>query len=162
MLRFAHDFFLYGLFLLPLLFLFYLTVYKRKKKAMQRFGNLALIQKLSANTSKKRQMGKISLIFVAIVFMVFALARPQIGTKLEEVKREGIDIIVAMDVSKSMLAQDIPPSRLAKAKREVSNSMPFDPGLWSGEDFSGYHGSRAHTDTGYSSRGSALDVDKSF
>jgi len=88
---------------------------------MQKFGNLVILEKLSKNTSVARQVGKIILILSALSFLVFALARPQIGTKLEEVKREGIDIIVAIDVSKSMLAQDIQPSRLAKAKHEVES-----------------------------------------
>ena len=66
-------------------------------------------------------MGKIALLLIALFFMVFAMARPQIGTKLEEVRREGVDVMVAIDVSKSMLAEDIPPSRLAKAKHEVES-----------------------------------------
>ena len=88
---------------------------------MQRFGNLELLQKLSRNISRGRRIGKIAMLLAAIFFMVMALARPQIGTRLEEVKREGVDIIVAMDVSKSMLAEDIAPSRLEKAKHEVES-----------------------------------------
>jgi len=94
--------------------------FKAKKRAMKRFGNLELLQKLNQSTSRGRQVGKVALILAAIAFMVFSVARPQIGTKLEEVKREGVDIIIALDVSLSMMAQDIQPSRLAKAKHEVS------------------------------------------
>jgi len=88
---------------------------------MARFGNLEILKKLSRNTSRGRQVAKISLILGALFFFILALARPQIGSKIEQVKREGVDVIVAMDVSKSMLARDIAPSRLDKAKHEVEN-----------------------------------------
>jgi len=121
MFRFAFTYFLHFFWIIPVIILFYFFAFKAKKRAMKKFGNLAILEKLSKNTSKGRQVGKIVLILSALVFSIFALARPQIGTKLEEVKREGIDIIVAIDVSKSMLAQDIQPSRLAKAKHEVES-----------------------------------------
>ncbi len=121
MLRFANSELLYVFFVIPVLILFYVYAFKAKNRAMKRFGNLALLQKLSRNTSRGRQYGKIALLLGAVFFVVFALVRPQIGTKLEEVRREGVDVIVAMDVSNSMLAEDIPPSRLAKAKHEVSS-----------------------------------------
>lgn len=87
---------------------------------MARFGNLDLLNKLSQSTSRGRQISKVALLIFGVLFLTLALARPQIGTRLEEVKREGIDIFVALDVSFSMLAEDIQPSRLAKAKHEVS------------------------------------------
>lgn len=87
---------------------------------MRRFGNLELVEKLSRSTSRGKQIIKAILIILGILFMALALARPQIGTRLEEVKREGVDIIVALDVSLSMLAEDIKPNRLAKAKHEIS------------------------------------------
>jgi len=121
MFRFAHTYFLILFWIIPVIILFYFFAFRAKKRAMQKFGNLVILEKLSKNTSVARQVGKIILILSALSFLVFALARPQIGTKLEEVKREGIDIIVAIDVSKSMLAQDIQPSRLAKAKHEVES-----------------------------------------
>ena len=121
MLRFASSYYLYLLWLVPLLIVFYLYVFRAKKRALARFGNLELLQKLCQNNSRGRQISKIVILVSAVLFMVYSLARPQIGTKLEEVKREGIDVIVAMDVSASMLAQDIQPSRLAKAKHEVEN-----------------------------------------
>lgn len=87
---------------------------------MARFGNLDLVKKLSESVSRGRQVAKAVLVVLAVLFMALALARPQIGTRLEEVKREGVDIFIALDVSKSMLAEDIKPSRLAKAKHEIS------------------------------------------
>ncbi len=119
MIRFAQIYALHLMWLIPLLIVFYFFAFRAKKRAMQKFGNLELLKKLSRNTSRARQFGKISLILFAIMFLVIALARPQIGTKLEEVKREGIDIVVALDVSRSMMARDIQPSRLEKAKHEV-------------------------------------------
>jgi Ca-activated chloride channel family protein len=120
MFRFAHSEVLFLLSLIPLFVLFYYFVFKWKKRALRRFGNLALVEKLSQSTSRGRQILKASLIILGILFMTLALARPQIGTRLEEIKREGVDIIVALDVSLSMLAEDIKPSRLAKAKHEIS------------------------------------------
>jgi Ca-activated chloride channel homolog len=123
MFRFAVEKFLYLLLLIPLFGLFFIVVFKEKNRAMKRFGNIELVKKLSQATSRARQVTKIVFLLSAIVFIVFALARPQVGTKLEEVKREGVDIIIAIDVSKSMLAQDIPPNRLAKAKHEVETFL---------------------------------------
>jgi Ca-activated chloride channel family protein len=120
MLRFAHNEFLFLLGLIPLFIVFYYLVFKWKKRAMRRFGSLELVEKLSRSTSRRKQIVKATLIVLGILFMTLALARPQIGTRLEEVKREGVDIIVALDVSLSMLAEDIKPSRLAKAKHEIS------------------------------------------
>jgi Ca-activated chloride channel family protein len=121
MLRFANSEYFYLLWLLPILIAFFVFVFRAKKLALRRFGNLQLMQKLNENTSRKKQINKIAILLFALLFIVLSLARPQIGTKLEEISREGVDIIVAMDVSTSMLAQDIVPSRLAKAKHEVES-----------------------------------------
>ncbi|NIR47830.1 VWA domain-containing protein [candidate division KSB1 bacterium] len=120
-LRFAQDGFFYFLLLVPVLILFYYFIFKWKTRALQRFGNLDLINKLSESTSRSRQIIKATLVVLGILFMILALARPQLGTELEEVKREGVDIFVALDVSMSMLAEDIKPNRLAKAKHEISS-----------------------------------------
>ncbi|MBD3384568.1 VWA domain-containing protein [candidate division KSB1 bacterium] len=121
MLRFANVEYFYLLWLLPILVTFFVFVFRAKKRALRRFGNLQLMQKLIENTSRKKQIYKMAILLLALLFIVLSLARPQIGTKLEEIRREGVDIIVAMDVSTSMLAQDIAPSRLAKAKHEVES-----------------------------------------
>lgn len=120
MLRFANNEYFFLLLLIPLFVLFYYLVFKWKKRALARFGNLDLVKKLSQSTSRGRQIVKAVLLILGVLFMTLALARPQIGTRLEEVKREGVDIFVALDVSLSMLAEDIKPSRLAKAKHEIS------------------------------------------
>jgi len=121
MLRFANLYLLHLLWLLPLLIIFYFAAFNSKKRAMARFGNPELLKKLSRNTSRGRQVAKIALILGSLFFFIIALARPQIGSKIEEVKREGVDVMVAMDVSNSMLARDIAPSRLDKAKHEVES-----------------------------------------
>jgi Ca-activated chloride channel family protein len=121
MLRFANLYLLHLLWLIPVLIVFYVLAFKAKRRAMAKFGTLDLMKKLSRNTSRGRQITKISLILISILFLVIAMSRPQIGTKIEEVKREGVDVLVAIDVSKSMLARDIPPSRLDKAKHEVES-----------------------------------------
>jgi len=120
MLRFAHPEYLYLLWLIPALIVFYCLAFRWKTKAMQRFGNLELVKKLAASTSRKRQVTKVSCVIAAFIFLIVSLARPQIGTKLQEVKREGVDIIIALDVSQSMLAEDVKPNRLEKARHEIS------------------------------------------
>ena len=119
MLRFANSYLFILLWLLPGLVVFYVLAYKAKRRAMARFGNLELVDKLSQTAGRKRRVAKITLQLTAVALLITAMARPQIGTKIEEVKREGVDVIVAVDVSASMLARDVQPSRLQKAKHEV-------------------------------------------
>ena len=88
---------------------------------LKKLGDEELVQDLTANVSRSKQRWKIVLIVVIFSILVFSLANPQIGTRLEEVKRTGVDIFIALDVSKSMLAEDITPNRLDKAKHEVGN-----------------------------------------
>ncbi len=121
MIRFANDIALYLLLLIPALIVFFVLVFRWKRKAMSRFGNLLLLEQLTPTFSRKRSVWKIVLLLAALSFMILALARPQLGTALEEVKRKGVDVIVAIDVSESMNAQDIAPSRLDKARHEVSS-----------------------------------------
>ncbi|MBN1271447.1 MAG: VWA domain-containing protein [Candidatus Aminicenantes bacterium] len=120
MFRFAEQHFLYGLFLLPAVVLFFVWARRRKNKALERFGRLEALNKLMPALNKGRRNLKAFLICAALFFGIFALSRPQIGTKLEEVKRKGLDIFIAVDVSLSMQAQDIKPDRLTKAKHEVA------------------------------------------
>jgi Ca-activated chloride channel family protein len=108
------------LILLPLLAIFFWLALKMKKQAMRRFGNLALMERLALSFSPKKQRWKIVLLLLAVFFLLFSLARPQLGTKLTLMKREGVDIVIAMDCSSSMLAEDFKPSRLDKAKQEVN------------------------------------------
>ncbi|MEZ7498290.1 VWA domain-containing protein [Flavobacterium sp. Arc3] len=112
--------YLYLLFILPavvVLFLYNLY-WKRKKK--KEFGDLELVKKLSPESSVFKPVFKLVVIVLALTGLIFGLVNPKIGTKMETVKREGIDIVFAMDVSKSMLAEDVAPSRLEKSKQIVS------------------------------------------
>lgn len=123
MIRFANPHMLYLLILVPVAVLFYWLAFRWKQRALARFGNLALLQKLMVGWSRSRQVLKASLVIISLMLMIVALARPQIGTRIEEVKREGVDILVAVDVSLSMNARDVPPSRLEKAKHEVASLL---------------------------------------
>ena len=121
MFRFAFSHFLYLLGLIPVLILFFIYAFRMKRKAMAQFGNMILVQKLTSSVSKKRQIWKTILLILAFLFIILTFARPQLGTKLRTVKREGQDIMIALDVSLSMLAEDIKPNRLEKAKHEIGS-----------------------------------------
>lgn len=108
------------LFGIPVLVGFYILVFRWKKRMMQRFGNIELISKMTRTSSTGRQYAKALIILAAYFFFVLALARPQWGSKLEIMARSGVDIVVAMDVSNSMEAEDIKPTRLERAKYEVT------------------------------------------
>jgi Ca-activated chloride channel family protein len=98
---------------------FLVLAFRHKRKALARLGNPELIARLTASASGARQALKGGMLVLALALLVLALARPQFGTRLELVKRRGIDLIIALDVSKSMLAEDLKPNRLEQAKREV-------------------------------------------
>lgn len=112
--------YLYLFFILPLVVVLYLLNFYWKRKKQKEFGDLDLIKKLSPETSVFKPVFKLVVILLALAGLVLGLVNPKIGTKMETVKREGIDIVFAMDVSKSMLAEDIAPSRLEKSKQIVS------------------------------------------
>ncbi len=121
--RFAHPEYLYALGLIPLLFMFYAFSFRKKAEAFERFGNRALLLKLSRTTSFRRQRIKAGLLVLGFTFCILAIARPQLGARTEIVKREGIEIMVAMDVSTSMLAEDVKPNRLIRAKQAVRSLL---------------------------------------
>lgn len=107
--------------LVPALIVFFIWGFRMKRRALTLFGNLGLIEKLSRSVSRKRQIWKTALIVTAVFFLVLALARPQLGTKMRTMKREGQDILIALDVSLSMQAEDIKPNRIEKAKHEIAS-----------------------------------------
>ncbi|MBL0103573.1 MAG: VWA domain-containing protein [Bacteroidetes bacterium] len=120
MFRFEHPEFLYALVVLPLILVLYFYRQNWRKKARKRFGEINLVDKLIPNISKTKPVSKLILSLTGLFFIIIACANPQIGTRLEEVKREGVDIIIALDVSNSMKAQDIRPSRLERSKQAIS------------------------------------------
>lgn len=120
MFRFEEPTYLYLLLLIPVLVAFHLYSNYKKKKAIRRFGDPTLMAALMPEVSKYRPNVKSAIMLIAIGLFAVLLARPQFGSKLKIVKRQGIEVIIALDISNSMLAQDIQPSRLEKAKRIVS------------------------------------------
>lgn len=120
MFRFAHPDFLFLLFVLPILGLFYVYSIIQKKKAIKKYGNPVLLAGLMPEVSNKRQHLKFWFLFAAIAMSIIVIAGPQFGSKLETVKRQGVEIMICLDVSNSMLAEDVTPSRLEKAKQMLS------------------------------------------
>ncbi|MFE3848270.1 VWA domain-containing protein [Flavobacterium sp. LB3P45] len=112
--------YLYLLFILPIVVLVFLINLYWKRRKQREFGDLELVKKLSPESSVFKPVLKLVLLLLALVGIIFGLVNPKIGTKMETVKREGIDIVFAMDVSKSMLAEDVAPNRLEKSKQIVS------------------------------------------
>ena len=112
--------YLYLLFILPLIVLVFLANLYWKRKKKREFGDLEMVKKLSPESSVFKPVLKLVVLLLAFLGLIIALVNPKIGTKMETVKREGIDIVFAMDVSKSMLAEDVAPNRLDKSKQIVS------------------------------------------
>lgn len=115
--------YLYLLAILPVVLLLFLYNLYWKRKKQREFGDPELVKKLSPERSVFKAALKIAVVLLAMAGIIIALVNPKIGTKTETVKREGIDIVFAVDVSKSMLAEDIAPNRLEKAKQIVSQTI---------------------------------------
>jgi Ca-activated chloride channel family protein len=119
MFRIEHPAYLILLLLIPLLVLLYFLISMNRKRALKRFGDIDVIAKLMPAVSIVRPAFKFGFLILALVFLIIALANPQIGSKVEKVKRSGVDLIIALDVSNSMLAEDIKPNRLERAKQAI-------------------------------------------
>lgn len=123
MLRFENPTYLYLLILVPLLFLLaMINVYERKKK-LEKFGCPALVGRLMPDVSTPRRRLKLMLMLSAFSLVIVMLARPQMGTKISQEKRRGIEVIIALDISNSMRATDVEPSRLEKSKMLIENMV---------------------------------------
>ncbi|WP_288155475.1 VWA domain-containing protein [Phocaeicola sartorii] len=121
MFRFEEPSYLYLLFLFPFLIgLHYFTNYIRRKRILC-YGDIELLKRMMEGVSVYRREVKTWFVFMALMMMVFVLARPQFGTKTEIRKRQGIEAIIAMDISNSMMAEDVTPNRLEKSKMLVSS-----------------------------------------
>ena len=118
--RFANPDFLYLLLLLPVLILLFILNSIRKRNALRRVGEANLVKRLIPEMSGIRPVFKFLLQLVAVAFGILMLARPQFGSKIEDVKKQGVEVIIALDVSNSMLAEDIQPDRLTRAKQAIS------------------------------------------
>ncbi|MFZ2284562.1 MAG: VWA domain-containing protein [Lutibacter sp.] len=110
----------YYLAIIPAIVVVFLLVLWWKKRIQKQFADPKLIQKLSPEKSTFKSFLKITVFCLALAFLIISLTNPKMGTKLETVKREGVDIVFALDVSKSMVAEDIAPNRLEKAKQIIT------------------------------------------
>lgn len=113
------TYFLY-LAIIPAIVVLFLLVLWWKKRKQKQFADSKLIQKLSPERSTFKAFLKITMVCLGLTLLIISLANPKMGTKLETIKRQGVDIVFALDVSKSMLAEDIAPSRLDKAKQIIA------------------------------------------
>ena len=123
MFRFEDPLYLYLLAVIPLLVVIrFLTVYQQKKR-LCRFGDPDLVRQLAPDVSRFRPAVKFWLLLSALALIIVMIARPQFGTKISHEKRTGIETIICMDISNSMLAEDVTPSRLDRAKMMVENMV---------------------------------------
>lgn len=120
MFRFGNIEFLWGLLIIPLLAIIFTWSRIARRKALKRFGQQEILIQLMPFSSKGRPVFKFIVLMLALAFIITGMARPQFGSKLKKVKREGIELIIALDVSNSMMAEDIQPDRLERAKRAIS------------------------------------------
>ena len=120
MFRFANPEYLYLLFIVPILWGIYLYGRYRSKKNIHKFGRADVLAPLMPDVSPYKPAIKFFWQQLAVIVLIFMIARPQFGTKTETVKRQGVEIMIALDVSNSMMAQDITPNRLEKAKMMLS------------------------------------------
>ncbi len=120
MIKFEDISFLYWLGAIPVFFvLFYFMILQRKAR-LKKLGDLNLVKRLMPEQPRQKLWWKFSLYTFIYILIISGLANPQIGSKLENVERKGVDLIIALDVSNSMLAEDIKPNRLERAKRAIS------------------------------------------
>lgn len=120
MYRFEHNIYLWALLaVIPLIVIVFIFVQNWKRRKLLNFGSQLVVKRLMPNVSKTLPIVKFGLYTMAIVSLLIGLANLQFGTKLEEVKREGIDLMICLDVSNSMLAEDLSPNRLERSKRAI-------------------------------------------
>ena len=120
MYKIEEPIYFYLLTIVPAMIVIFLLVLWWKKRTQRAFSNSALLKKLAPNSSSFKTTLKLVTLLVGITFLIISLTNPKMGTKLKTVKREGVDVVFALDVSKSMLAEDIAPNRLEKAKQIIS------------------------------------------
>lgn len=120
MLRYEHIEYLNLLLGVPILILAMLLYSKWKKNALSLFGDTRMVNELMHSFSRSRYKIKNTLTISTFILLIIGIANPQIGTKMEEVRREGVDLMIAIDLSNSMMAEDIKPNRLERAKQAIS------------------------------------------
>ncbi len=120
MLQLENTYFIYAFGLIPMFIFIVFLVSRWRKKALASFGEARVIQQLFPDVSKSKRVWKFVLYLFAFTLLIIGLINPQIGTKLEEVKRKGADLMICLDVSNSMKAEDLQPNRLEKSKQALS------------------------------------------
>jgi Ca-activated chloride channel family protein len=123
MFKFGNPEIVYALLIIPVLVLLFILARYFRRRALRKFGNFSVISELMPYVSRVRPVLKFIFLNLALASLILALADPQFGTKLEKVKRKGVEIIIALDVSNSMLAEDIQPNRLERAKQAISKMI---------------------------------------
>ncbi len=121
MFRFADPIYLYLLAVIPVLAVIRFLTYRNQKKRLRKFGDPKLLRELMPDVSRFRPAVKFWILQGALALLIVMLARPQFGTKINNEQRVGIETIIAMDISNSMMAEDITPSRLDRSKMMVEN-----------------------------------------
>lgn len=121
--RFANPNILWLLLVVIVLVLLFLVGKHLSRTSLARFGNVALLRPLMSGVSSQKRNVKFSLQIIALICIIIAAARPQFGSKLETVHKEGVEVMVCLDISNSMLAEDIAPNRLEKAKRMLTRML---------------------------------------
>lgn len=121
MFRFEDPTYLYLLVLLPILIAIRMYGLRKRKRQLAKFGDPVLLKRLMPDVSDARREVKFWLMLTAIALLIVMLARPQMGTKINQEQRQGIEVIIALDISNSMQAEDVTPSRLDKSKMLVEN-----------------------------------------
>ena len=123
MFRFANIEMLWWLVAIPVFVIAYIVYTKRKQRQLREFGDQELMAQLMPDASKSRPIWKFSLMMIALFLLIIAAARPQYGQKENSIKRQGIEVMVALDISNSMLAEDVAPNRLDRAKQMLSKMI---------------------------------------
>lgn len=123
MFRFAHIEYLWLLLLVPVLLAAHVLYTRHKRRQLEAFGDPELLRELMPNASRIRPNVKFAIQMLALTLLIFAVARPQYGTKEQTIKRQGIEVMVALDISNSMLAEDVTPNRLDRAKQMLSKMV---------------------------------------
>ena len=118
--RFGNIEYLWGLLIIPLLALFFAWSRISRRRALKKFGQQEILAQLMPYSSGNRPVVKFIILMLALAFFIVGIARPQFGSKLKTEKREGVELMIALDVSNSMMAEDIQPNRLERAKRAIS------------------------------------------
>ena len=123
MFQFENGYYLYALLVIPVLLSLFWLAQRDRKRAFRRFGDMVLLQQLMPQFSQYKHTVKFVLLVIGLAFMIVAWANPQLGARKEKVERKSVSTFIALDVSKSMNAEDLAPNRIERAKRFAMNAV---------------------------------------